>query len=148
MIVIQNSIDDASVDEPSLCSIMQTIIEDLGKGDSELVIRFVDKNQIRLLNKTYRQQDNATNVLSFGNDFPIEIDEQILGDVVICTEVVLQEAGAQNKNFNDHLIHMAVHGTLHLLGYDHEDKDEAIKMETIEISILEKIGINNPYQEC
>jgi probable rRNA maturation factor len=145
MIVIQNSIDDVSVDEPTLCNIMQTVIEDLNKGDSELVIRFVNKNDIRILNNTYRQQDKTTNVLSFGNDLPIEIDEQILGDVVICTEVVLEESIEQNKNFKDHLVHMAVHGTLHLLGFDHDHDDDAVKMESAEITILEKIGISNPY---
>jgi conserved hypothetical protein TIGR00043 len=84
--------------------------------------------------------------LSFPSDLPIEIDEEILGDVVICTDVVTDEAKAQNKTFDEHLTHMAIHGTLHLMGYDHIDETEASVMESLEIKILEKIGIANPYQ--
>lgn len=146
MIVIQNTIQDERVDEPSLSNIMQSIIEELGNGDSELVIRIVDRNEIRLLNNTYRQKDETTNVLSFENNLPVEIDEKILGDLVICTEVVSEEANEQNKTFNDHMVHISVHGVLHLMGYDHIEEGEASDMESIEINILQKIGISNPYQ--
>jgi len=111
-----------------------------------LLIRIVDKAEIQDLNKTYRDKDQPTNVLSFPSDLPIEIDEAILGDVVICTDVVADEARAQNKTFDHHLIHMAIHGTLHLLGYDHIDEKEALIMEGLEIKILEKIEIANPYE--
>jgi probable rRNA maturation factor len=83
--------------------------------------------------------------LSFPSDLPIEIDEEILGDVVICNEIVAKEAKMQQKTFNNHLIHMAIHGTLHLLGYDHVEESEAQKMEALEVEILEKFNINNPY---
>jgi|ETNmetMinimDraft_28_1059901.scaffolds.fasta_scaffold139321_2 probable rRNA maturation factor len=146
MVVIQNTINDTRVDESSLSNIMQSVIEGLDNGDSELVIRIVDMDEIRSLNNTYRHKDEATNVLSFDNNLPIEIDEKILGDVVICTEVVSEEAKEQNKSFNDHMVHISVHGTLHLMGYDHLEKDEASKMESLEINILGKIGISNPYQ--
>jgi probable rRNA maturation factor len=146
MVVIQNSINDSSINEANLVDTLQRVIDDLGKGESELLIRIVDKDEIQELNKTYRHQDKPTNVLSFESDFPIEIDEATLGDVVICSEVVSTEAKEQNKIFDDHLMHMAVHGILHLLGYDHVDSADAKKMESLEIKILEKIKIANPYQ--
>ena len=146
MVVIQNSINDSSLDEKDLASTLQQVIDDLDKGESELLIRIVDKDEIQTLNKTYRHQDKLTNVLSFESDLPVEIDEAILGDVVICTEVVAEEAKAQNKTFDEHLTHMAIHGTLHLLGYDHIESEDAKQMENLEIKILEKIKIANPYE--
>jgi probable rRNA maturation factor len=140
MVVIQNSIKDTSINEESLIDTLQQVINDLGKGESELLIRMVDKNEIQNLNKTYRHQDKPTNVLSFPSDLPIEIDEEILGDVVICLEVVKQEAQDQQKTFLDHLTHMAIHGTLHLLGYD-----QAKTMESLEVEILDRLQIKNPY---
>ena len=146
MVVIQNSINDSSIDEKDLANTLQQVIDDLDKGDSELLIRIVDKDEIQTLNKTYRHQDKPTNVLSFESDLPVEIDEAILGDVVICTEIVAEEAKAQNKTFDEHLTHMAIHGTLHLLGYDHIESEDAKQMENLEIKILEKIKIANPYE--
>ncbi|SFV84272.1 Metal-dependent hydrolase YbeY, involved in rRNA and/or ribosome maturation and assembly [hydrothermal vent metagenome] len=146
MVVIQNSIKDDSINEESLANTLQQVISNLDKGESELLIRIVSKDEIQSLNKTYRHQDKPTNVLSFPSDLPIEIDESILGDVVICTDVVASEAKAQNKTFEHHLIHMAIHGTLHLLGYDHVEESDANKMESLEIEILEKIEISNPYE--
>ena len=145
MIVIQNSINANNINETEFCDILQTVLDELNQGKSELLIRFVDKNEIQQLNKTYRHQDKTTNVLSFPSDLPIEIDEEILGDVVICNEIVAEEAKMQQKTFNNHLIHMAIHGTLHLLGYDHVEESEAQKMESLEVKILEKLQIDNPY---
>ena len=146
MVVIQNSINDSSIDEKDLANTLQQVIDDFDKGESELLVRIVDKDEIQTLNKSYRHQDKPTNVLSFESDLPVEIDEAILGDVVICTEVVAEEATAQNKTFDEHLTHMAIHGTLHLLGYDHIKSEDAKQMENLEIKILEKIKIANPYE--
>jgi len=146
MVVIQNPINDVSVNEQNLKDTLQQVMTDLGKGKSELLIRIVGKVEIQNLNKTYRDKDQPTNVLSFPSDLPIEIDEMILGDIVICTSVVANEAKLQNKTFEHHLIHMAIHGTLHLLGYDHVKPMDAQKMESLEIKILEKMQINNPYE--
>ncbi|MDG2395462.1 rRNA maturation RNase YbeY [Candidatus Thioglobus sp.] len=145
MIVIQNSINFTLADEAKFANILQAALDDLEKGESELLIRFVDKLEIQQLNRDYRHKDKTTNVLSFPSDLPIEIDESILGDVVICIDVVIEEAQVQNKKFEDHLIHMAIHGTLHLLGFDHIKEEEAIEMESLEIKILEKLKIDNPY---
>ena len=145
MIVIQNSIATKLSNEAEFCRILQSVLIQLDKGDSELLIRFVDPAEIQQLNKIYRHQDKTTNVLSFPSDLPIEIDEEILGDVIICNEIVAKEAKMQQKTFNNHLIHMAIHGTLHLLGFDHIEGSEAEKMESLEVEILEKFNINNPY---
>ncbi|CAC9590995.1 Metal-dependent hydrolase YbeY, involved in rRNA and/or ribosome maturation and assembly [uncultured Gammaproteobacteria bacterium] len=145
MIVIQNSINFEFSDEANFCNVLQAVLFDLNKADSELLIRFVDKAEIQQLNRDYRHQDKTTNVLSFPSDLPIEIDELILGDVVICIDVVIDEAAQQKKQFNDHLMHMAIHGTLHLLGFDHIEDADAEKMEALEVKILEKINIKNPY---
>ncbi len=113
--------------------------------DSELLIRLVSPVEIQVLNKEYRDKNQVTNVLSFQSDIPDEVEESILGDVVICVDVVREEALFGNKKFGDHLTHMAVHGILHLLGHDHEDITSANKMESIEIDFLGKLGISNPY---
>ena len=143
---IQNSIDVNSINEAEFSNTLQSVLDELNVSDSELLVRFVDRIEIQQLNKTYRHQDKATNVLSFPSDLPIEIEEAILGDVVICVAVVTEEAQAQGKTFENHLLHMAIHGTLHLLGFDHIEESDAEKMETLEVKILEKMQISNPYQ--
>lgn len=144
-IVIQNTCVDRLIDEKNLAQTLEQVLIGLDQGAAELLIRLVDKAEIQQLNHTYRHKNQTTNVLSFPSDLPIEINEAILGDVVICVDVVKEEAKVQNKAFDDHLIHMAIHGTLHLLGYDHIKDSEAEVMENLEIKILEKMKIANPY---
>ena len=146
MVVIQNIINDASVDEKKLKLTCQQFMQELDVGDSELVVRLVSSIEIQALNKEYRSKNQATNVLSFSSDIPLEIGESILGDVVICVDVVREEAAIECKTFSNHLRNMAIHGILHLLGYDHDDLSSANKMEGIEIDFLKKIGLSNPYQ--
>ncbi len=145
MVVIQNTVFDVRINEQNLSNILQKVITDLGRSKSELLVRIVDKTQMQTLNKTYRQQDKPTNVLSFASDFPPQIREDTLGDVVICSEVVAAEASIQNKTFKDHLTHLAIHGTLHLLGFNHIDPQDAKQMEALEVQILHKFKIANPY---
>jgi probable rRNA maturation factor len=145
MVVIQNIINDSNVDEDSLSKVCQDFLNENALEDSELLIRLVSPVEIQVLNKEYRDKNQVTNVLSFQSDIPDEVEESILGDVVICVDVVREEALFGNKKFGDHLIHMAVHGILHLLGHDHEDITSANKMESIEIDFLGKLGISNPY---
>jgi probable rRNA maturation factor len=120
-------------------------MSETGIKESELLIRIVSPIEIQVLNKEYRDKNQVTNVLSFQNDIPEEIGEPILGDVVICADVVREEALVGNKTFSDHLTHMAIHGILHLVGHDHTDLDSANKMESIEIDFLKTLGISNPY---
>ena len=146
MVVIQNIINDVTVDEEKLKLTCQQFMQEFDVGDSELLVRLVSPLEIQVLNKEYRGKNQVTNVLSFSSDIPLEIGESILGDVVICVDVVREEAVLAGKAFSDHLSHMAIHGILHLLGYDHDDLSSANKMEGIEIDFLKKIGLSNPYQ--
>lgn len=117
-------------------------------GDSELTIRLVDEEEGRELNRTWRQKDYATNVLSFPADVPDEmLDIPLLGDLVICVPVVEREALEQGKTLTAHWAHLVIHGCLHLLGYDHIDDDEAEEMEDLERQLLAELGHPDPYAE-
>ncbi|OCG62861.1 rRNA maturation RNase YbeY [Gilliamella sp. wkB18] len=113
---------------------------------AEITIRIVDEQESQQLNSTYRHKDKPTNVLSFPFESPIEIAVPLLGDLVICKQVVEVEAIAQHKSLTSHWAHMIVHGCLHLLGYDHILDEEAKEMENIEISIMQQLGFDDPYQ--
>jgi len=136
-----------------LKKVIETTLRHLDvKQDCEIGIACVDLDQSQQLNLEYRRKDKPTNVLSFPSEIPEEILPMLaarpLGDLVICIPVVLQEAAEQHKVPVEHFTHMLVHGTLHLLGYDHEISDEdADEMEALEIEILAKLGLNNPYRE-
>lgn len=115
---------------------------------AELTIRIVSTQEMTTLNSTYRQKAGPTNVLSFPFDAPPEMEDEIrlLGDIVICADVVNLEAIEQGKTHAAHWAHMIVHGTLHLLGYDHEQETDAIIMEAQEVEILHSLGFSDPYQ--
>ncbi|KGF57912.1 rRNA maturation RNase YbeY [Acinetobacter baumannii] len=136
-----------------LKKIIETTLRHAGyKEDCEIGIACVDLEESHQLNLQYREKDKPTNVLSFPSDIPEEVlpmlDALPLGDLVICIPVVLQEALEQKKTAQNHFAHLLVHGVLHLLGYDHETSDEdAEEMEGLEIEILAKLNIANPYQE-
>ena len=120
------------------------------QSDCEVGIACVDSDESHKLNLEYRGKDKPTNVLSFPSDLPDEMAQVLdtfpIGDLVIAIPVVLQEAIDQQKTPIEHFTHMLVHGTLHLMGYDHETSEEdAEEMETIEIKILKKLGFENPY---
>ncbi|MCH4248945.1 MAG: rRNA maturation RNase YbeY [Acinetobacter populi] len=136
-----------------LKKIIETTLRHVNITDNcEIGIACVDVAASHELNLLYRQKDKPTNVLSFPSDIPAEIlpmlDARPLGDLVICIPVVLSEAEQQHKSNMDHFSHLLVHGVLHLLGYDHElGEQEAEEMEALEIEILAKLGLKNPYQE-
>lgn len=117
-----------------------------GYEDFELCLRIVDSDEITELNHQYRDKNKATNVLSFPADLPEDIDIPLLGDIVICSTVVEQEAKEQGKTLEAHWAHLCIHGMLHLQGYDHIEDDEAEIMETLEIQILKQLGYNSPYE--
>ena len=113
---------------------------------TEVAIRIVDADEGQALNLQYRGRDYATNVLSFPADLPPGLALPLIGDLVICAPVVAREAAEQGKKAADHWAHMTVHGTLHLLGYDHIEDGEAEAMEALETRILAGLGISDPYQ--
>ena len=110
-----------------------------------VTIRMVDEQEGRKLNQQFRNRDYATNVLSFPADVPGIIDLPDLGDIVLCVPVIAREAVEQGKNPMDHWAHLVVHGVLHLLGHDHGEAEQAKAMESMEMGILKKLGISNPY---
>ena len=139
--------DDDTPDEATIRSWIGAALERHGEvAASEVSVRIVDELEMRELNATYRQQDKPTNVLSFPASSP-QVPESIatLGDIVICAPVVSAEAEAQGKRGEDHWAHLLIHGTLHLLGYDHDDDAEAARMEALETEILAARGIADPY---
>ena len=109
-------------------------------------LRLTNIRNMKKLNYSFSGSNKETNVLSFKPD-PNETDENnnSVGDIAICVDVLKKEAKEQNKDFLDHLLHLFVHGILHLLGYKHDSDREASKMEQIEKSILSKLGIEDPY---
>jgi probable rRNA maturation factor len=118
-------------------------------GNMELCILFTDDDEIRKLNVEFRDKDKPTNVLSFpSGETPLPDGAPVmLGDIVLASGVVFREAEEQGKPLANHVLHLIVHGMLHLLGYDHEQDDEAEIMEALEIEALARLGLPNPYAE-
>lgn len=120
---------------------------------ADLAIRIVDDEQSRAFNRHYRGKDAPTNVLSFPADamdgvhYPEGVSMPLLGDLLLCAPVIAREAAAQGKPLRDHYAHLTVHGVLHLLGWDHEDPDDAEAMEALEREVLAGLGIADPYLE-
>ena len=116
------------------------------EGDEvEMTVRIVDEAESHDLNLTYRGKDRPTNVLSFPFECPDEVELPLLGDLVICRQVVEREAAEQDKPLMAHWAHMIVHGSLHLLGYDHIEDNEAEEMESLETQIMQGLGFDDPY---
>jgi probable rRNA maturation factor len=111
---------------------------------AEITLRLVDEPESQALNRAYRGIDRPTNVLSFSYDPPPGSDA-LVGDLVICAPVVAREATAQGKAPEAHWAHLVVHGTLHLLGHDHQNDEEAREMESLEVQILAELGFPDPY---
>ncbi|MEZ9527276.1 rRNA maturation RNase YbeY [Enterovibrio norvegicus] len=127
---------------------LQTWFEQAVKSfreQAETTIRIVDEFESQSLNRDYRGKDKPTNVLSFPFEAPPGVELDLLGDLIICRQVVEKEAKEQNKDLFAHWAHMVVHGSLHLLGYDHIDDEEAEEMESLEISIMTALEFPNPY---
>jgi probable rRNA maturation factor len=143
-IVIENG---AWPDETALSGYAQKICGALSHLSAGMVtFVFTDDASIQTLNRDWRGFDKPTNVLSFPDGDMGDENLIHLGDVIVAHETLMREAQDLNISFNDHLTHLLLHGTLHLLGYDHIDDAEAELMENIEIQILKGLGIKNPYQ--
>ena len=112
----------------------------------QLTVRIVDEEEGTELNERWRQARGPTNVLSFPSEGLEAITPDLLGDVVICAPVVESEAREQGKSLTAHWTHMVIHGTLHLLGFDHVDEDHAREMELLEAQILKELGYSDPYE--
>lgn len=146
-IIIQQAADKAPAPKPAhLKKWAETALaRKLETG--EVTIRIVSVGEMTSLNKKFRYKEGPTNVLSFPFDMPdVPIDVPIVGDIVICADIVNKEASEQGKTSEAHWAHMVVHGIFHLLGYDHQTDQEANTMERLEAEVLQNLGFANPYQ--
>lgn len=141
---VQIAVRDPDVPAPSDFKTWAAKIPSSDTG-TRVCLRVADEDEVRKLNKRFRNVDKATNVLSFPADVPAELGVNFLGDVVVCAPVVSREAQAQGKDLHAHWAHLFVHGVLHLQGYTHDDDSHAEQMEALEIETLQKLGIGNPY---
>ena len=113
----------------------------------QLNLSFVSSEEIQLLNKTYRNKDKPTNVLSFElpENFPVGDEKTLIGEIALCEEIIHEESKKYKKIFENRLKHMIIHGLLHLIGFDHIKKEEENKMESIEKKIMKSISAGDPY---
>ncbi len=122
------------------------LLDDATLAQCSVSVHLTDDKSSQTLNREYRGADKPTNVLSFPSELPPLDGILTLGDLVLCPSVVNREAAQQGKEPEHHWAHMLVHGTLHLLGYDHIDDDTAERMESLEIQLLSAAGIPDPYR--
>ncbi len=145
IIDVQYACDKAGLPDKKLLS--QWVNSTLENESSalELTLRIVNEDEGTALNEQWRKGTGATNVLSFPSETELELEPRLLGDIIICAPVIEREAESQGKKLMDHWAHIVIHGTLHLLGYDHREEEDALSMEAMEIKILKTLNIDNPY---
>ncbi len=146
-IAVENGAWNAKDDEAVVCRAieMAASMSNHDVAGAELSIVLTDDSSIRAINAQWRHKDEPTNVLSFPAPAPMPGAPRLLGDIVIAHETTTREAEAEGKPFANHLGHLAVHGFLHLLGYDHESDADAEVMERLERDILARLDIPDPY---
>jgi probable rRNA maturation factor len=146
-LIVDIQMASASEEAPDPQSIERWIGAAIGdqRESTELSVRIVDAEEGQALNEQFRGSTGATNVLSFPfeNESPEPL--ALIGDIVICAPVVAKEAHEQNKALNAHWAHMMIHGVLHLLGYDHQNENDANLMESLETEIMQGLGFPPPY---
>ena len=146
-LIVDIQMASSSEEAPDPQSIERWIGAAIGnqRESTELSVRIVDAEEGQALNEQFRGSTGATNVLSFPfeNESPEPLP--LIGDIVICAPVVAKEAREQNKALNAHWAHMMIHGVLHLLGYDHQNENDANLMESLETEIMQGLGFPPPY---
>ncbi len=153
LVDVQFELDDEAEEPPSAATLSawaNAAYQAYSQQVAELTIRLVGVAEMRQLNHHYREKESATNVLSFpiaADDLP-SLEVPLLGDIVICHPVLIDEAKQQDKSLDDHYAHIVSHGVLHLCGYDHQTDEQANQMEGLEREILSKQGIGDPYAEA
>ena len=145
IISLDEGIDIEKPLDNKLNKIVSTILNQEKMSDCVINLRLLNDKEMRKLNMQFRQKDKTTNVLSFPNDDISVKQTKNIGDIAISVEYVKAEAKKEGKTFDDHIVHMLAHGVYHILGYDHENNENAMIMENKEIQTLKKINISNPY---
>ena len=130
---------------PTVTRAAEAVLAQQKVKNATLTAVLADDAEIRTLNRTYRGKNKATNVLAFP-DGTVEEGVRQLGDIILSYDTFKAESTAQNKPLKHHVTHLAIHGVLHLLGFDHLADEEANAMESLEIRILKRMGIANPYE--
>ena len=144
---ITSASSEPAPDEDDIRSWVAAALEADGRSaDCEVSLRLVDQDEMAQLNRDYRGRQGPTNVLSFPADLPGSLPLNLLGDIVICAPLVCREAAEQGKSATAHWAHLTIHGTLHLLGYDHIADAEAEAMEYLESRVMQALGFACPYQ--
>ncbi|MEQ9564866.1 MAG: rRNA maturation RNase YbeY [Pseudomonadales bacterium] len=141
----ENTTQQATPDAQSFEHWVQTALTE-SYEQAELSVCIIDEEEMTSLNSRFRGQNKSTNVLSFPADLPEGMAIPLLGDIAICAPVIEREAMEQQKSLESHYAHMAIHGALHLAGYDHIDDSAAEEMEALEIKMMGKLGFANPYE--
>lgn len=111
----------------------------------EICLKIVTKSEMQYLNNKYRSKNKPTNVLSFNYNIPKEISDYNLADIILCADIINEEAESSNRNNLEYWAHMVIHGCLHILGYDHINDKDAKIMEEKEIDVMYNLGYKNPY---
>jgi probable rRNA maturation factor len=148
-VFISGDLEGLSCSEKNVIELIELLVQAEPSLQKKLKSRhvnltFITKNEIKELNSKFLNKDQPTNVLSFPSS-GLDFEEQLLGDIAICPEIIINEADDQNKDQQNHLSHIILHSLLHLAGYDHQEDSSAEKMESLEIEALKKLGIANPY---
>lgn len=146
LVDIQSATVEPVPDEEDIRSWITAALSGRCEGDTEISLRLVDSDEMTRLNERYRNKQGPTNVLSFPTELPDGVEVPLLGDIVICAPVVRSEAAEQDKALPAHWAHMTVHGTLHLLGYDHIEESDASTMEALESAIMASLNFPCPYR--
>ena len=145
IISLDEGIDIVKPLNNKLNKVVSTILDQEKMSDCVINLRLLNDKEMKKLNMQFRQKDKTTNVLSFPNDDISVKQTKNIGDIAISVEYVKAEAKKEGKTFDDHIVHMLAHGVYHILGYDHENNENAMIMENKEIQTLKKINISNPY---
>jgi len=124
---------------------IQFSLQAIRQSNIEVLIRIVEKKEIKFLNFKFRNKNYTTNILSFSYINDKIIKSNYIGDLVICGKIIEQEANEQKKELESHWAHITIHGILHLLGYDHTNLKKQSRMETLEIKIMKSLNYKNPY---
>ncbi|MDT8375190.1 MAG: rRNA maturation RNase YbeY [Mariprofundaceae bacterium] len=148
-IIVDEGIEEPLPDDASICRAVAAACSEAGMaGTPQLCIRFADNATVKELNSRWRGQESVTDILSFPMQAGPEFDpDESLGDMILATPFTLREAERLSLPSADHMLHLIVHATLHLLGYDHMTESEAELMQKMECSAMQKLGLHNPYPD-
>lgn len=124
---------------------IEATLAEVNLAEATVSISFVSDSTIAALNRQWRGKAKPTNVLSFPAVDSVGASPRFLGDVILASNIIRQEAAEQNKSWIDHTTHLIIHGIMHLIGHDHENDEDAAKMEALEVRIMVQLGLANPY---